>query len=163
MPKGGLGSAKEDLIKKTTPHSIVGLIFSQMIREWDCNSQTNFVEVLTKWKMATGRDVEESAGRLKAIHIHYRISSATITSSPRHFQVDSNPLRLYWSCQPSFHGVTQTCSSSLHFSNTFDHCKLNEYNKPVNMKCIPHIQFKMWLHRNNSRSGVHSHWSQVFP
>lgn len=30
---------------------------------------------------------EESAGRLKAIHIHYLTSSATITSSSRHFQV----------------------------------------------------------------------------
>lgn len=37
---------------------------------------------------ATGRGVRETAGRLKAIHIHYPISSPTITSSARHFQVD---------------------------------------------------------------------------
>lgn len=83
---------------------------------------------------AAGRGVGETASSLKAIHIHYPVSSATITSSRRHFQVDLSPLRLYWSCQPGIHTDSQAYSSSFHFSNTFDHCKLNENNKAVNMK-----------------------------
>lgn len=39
-------------------------------------------------------------------------------------------------------------------SATLDHCKLNEYNKLVNMKFTPHIQFKIWLDRNNSGGEV---------
>lgn len=48
---------------------------------------------------AKGRGVRETAGRLKAIHIHYPRLSPTITSSARHFQVDLSPLRVYSSCR----------------------------------------------------------------
>lgn len=41
------------------------------------------------------RSIGKTADNLKAIHIHYPISSATITSSPRHFQVDLRHFRLY--------------------------------------------------------------------
>lgn len=61
---------------------------------------------------ATGTGVGKTASRLKAIHIHYTISSPTITSSHRDFQVDVRYLRLYLSCQPSNHTVTEAYSSS---------------------------------------------------
>lgn len=48
----------------------------------------------------SGCCAEESAGRLKAIHIHYLTSSATITSSSRHFQVVLSPSRLLRSGWP---------------------------------------------------------------
>lgn len=48
------------------------------------------------------------------------------------------------------HTVTQAYSSSFHFSNAVDHCKLNEYSKPLNGKSTPCIQFKMWLCRRHA-------------
>lgn len=94
MPEGGLGSAKATLIIKTHTQSIVGVLFSQMDGVRHQVSQTNFL-VYKMRSPASGRGVGETAGRLKAIQIHYPISSATITSSSRHFQVVLSPLRLY--------------------------------------------------------------------
>lgn len=62
----------------------------------------------------TGRQPGESAGGLKAILIHYPTSSTTITSSPRHFQVDLSPIRPYWCCPLSLHTAADACSPAYH-------------------------------------------------
>lgn len=163
MPKGGLGSAKEALIIKTHTKSIVRVLFKQMDVVRHRVSQTNFPGVFTKWDPRLQAVVGETASRVKAIHVHYPISSATITSSPRHFQVDLSPLRLYCSCQPSIHTATRpTVHPSISVTllitaNWMSIISQSIWNLP------PYIQFKKWLRRNNSRREMHSDWSQVFP
>lgn len=76
---------------------------------------------------------------LKASHIYYSVlyNRRTITSSSRHFQVASDSIRLHRHPhgQPSLQFIS--C-----FSNTPDHCKLDEYSKPLSVKSTPCIQLK---------------------